>query len=276
MNEITLNNVVLPVVSSCDYLAAQQPFLHADRITDFHVMIYVTDGCIPVTEDGVDYEIHAGDLFFLKNRIRHFGKTEVMRGTRWYYVHFYLDELSLSEKAGSGKTDRPKPLSMILPKMLRDLSDSHLEQQIAAFTEYFNSGEPADIWNSNRRFFQLLTEIARYSRKEKVPLTLSDRISGYLARHYNQPFSARVLEQQFFLSYKHMASVFKKEKKMTMQQYHTNIRMDHACRLLCSTLLSVSEISQKVGYSDMMYFSRRFHAVMGMSPTEYRKLPYIY
>lgn len=276
MNEITLNNVVLPVVSSCDYLAAQQPFLHADRITDFHVMIYVTDGCIPVTEDGVDYEIHAGDLFFLKNRIRHFGKTEVMRGTRWYYVHFYLDELSLSEKAGSGKTDRPKPLSMILPKMLRDLSDSHLEQQIAAFTEYFNSGEPADIWNSNRRFFQLLTEIARYSRKEKVPLTLSDRISGYLARHYNQPFSARVLEQQFFLSYKHMASVFKKEKKMTMQQYHTNIRMDHACRLLRSTLLSVSEISQKVGYSDMMYFSRRFHAVMGMSPTEYRKLPYIY
>ena len=49
MNEITMNNVILPVVSSCDYLAAQESFFHADRIADFHVMIYVTDGCIPVT-----------------------------------------------------------------------------------------------------------------------------------------------------------------------------------------------------------------------------------
>ena len=66
MNEITMNNVILPTVSSCDYLAAQESFFHADRIADFHVMIYVTDGCIPVTEDDIDYEIHTGDLFFLK------------------------------------------------------------------------------------------------------------------------------------------------------------------------------------------------------------------
>lgn len=44
MNQIVLNNISLPVVSSCDCLAAQEPFLHADRTMDFHVMIYVTDG----------------------------------------------------------------------------------------------------------------------------------------------------------------------------------------------------------------------------------------
>lgn len=60
---------------------------------------------------------------------------------------------------------------------------------------------------------------------------------------------------------------------MTMQQFHTSVPIETACRLLRSTLLPVGEISRQVGYINMLYFSRCFHTVMGMSPTEYRKLP---
>lgn len=268
MNQIILSNTVLPIVSSCDYLAAQEPFFHADRIADFHVMIYVTDGCIPVTEDNIDYEIQPGELFFLKSGIRHWGKKEVSRGTRWHYVHFYLDK-----SADCGKPDYPCFLQVMLPKSLRNLSGSFLENLIFEFTELYHSEDSLCIWNCNQRFFQLLTEIAHYEKKEQVPVSLSDRIAQYLVRHYDQPFSAKALEQQFFLSYKRMAAVFKKEKGMTMQQFHTNIRMETACKLLRSTLLSIGEISREVGYTDMLYFSRCFHAVMGMSPTQYRRLP---
>lgn len=69
-----------------------------------------------------------------------------------------------------------------------------------------------------------------------------------------------------------MAAVFKREKRVTMQQFHTGVRMENACKLLRSTLLPVGEIGHRVGYADMLYFSRCFHAVMGMNPTEYRKL----
>ena len=31
------------------------------------------------------------------------------------------------------------------------------------------------------------------------------------------------------------------------------------------------EISEQVGYQDMLYFSRCFHNTYGMSPTEYRR-----
>lgn len=268
MNQIVLSNTVLPVVSSCDYLAAQEPFLHADRIADFHVMIYVTDGCIPVTEGNIDYEICPGELFFLKSGIRHFGKKEVSRGTRWHYVHFYLDNCTNCEKQ-----DCPNSLQITLPKILRNLSGTSLENQVFEFTKSYHSEDSLDIWNRNQRFFQLLTVMAHYAKKEQVPVNLSDRIAQYLIRQYNQPFSAKDLEQQFFLSYKRMAAVFKKEKGMTMQQFHTNIRMEAACKLLRSTLLPVGEISREVGYADMLYFSRCFHAVMGISPTQYRRLP---
>lgn len=33
-----------------------------------------------------------------------------------------------------------------------------------------------------------------------------------------------------------------------MQQYHNSVRMDEACRLLCSTLMSIGEIADKLGF----------------------------
>ena len=68
-----------------------------------------------------------------------------------------------------------------------------------------------------------------------------------------------------------MAHLFKKEKGVTMQQYHNSVRMDEACRLLCSTLMSIGEIADKLGFSDVLYFSRCFHTYTGKSPSAYRK-----
>lgn len=285
MNEVIFSNTSMPIVSSCDYLAAAEPFFHADRITDFHVMIYVTDGCIYVTEDTTDYALHPGDLFFLKSGIRHFGQTRIARGTRWHYIHFYLNEaLESTDKKIIHTTGSTQHLSencytsiqISLPKLLTGLTNSELEAQIIAFTEAFHTNSVLQQFNLHQHFFGLLTQIAYYDNSLPHPLSLAERIAAYLNTHYEEPFSAAGLEQEFFLSYKHMAAVFKKEKQLTMQQYHTQIRMNIACKLLRSTLLPIGEISQRVGYSDMLYFSRCFHSVMGMSPTEYRKQPHLY
>lgn len=285
MNEIIFTNTAMPIVSSCDYLAATEPFYHADRITDYHVMIYVTDGCIYVTEDTTDYTIRPGELFFLKGGIRHFGRTQIARGTRWYYVHFYLEEVVSSiggkENYITGSTQHlsentPSPLQICLPKLLTGLEHSELESKITAFMESHHTIDPLQQWNLHQRFYLLLSDIAHYDSFSQHPLSLADRIADYLTVHYTEPFSANVLEQVFFLSYKHMAAVFKKEKQLTMQQYHTQIRMHAACKLLRSTLLPIGEISLAVGYSDMLYFSRCFHTYIGMSPTDYRRQPHVY
>lgn len=56
-----------------------------------------------------------------------------------------------------------------------------------------------------------------------------------------------------------------------MQQYHNTVRMEEACRLLCSTLMSISETADRLGFSDALYFSRCFRSFTGKSPSEYRK-----
>lgn len=259
MNEIIFDNRNLPVLIDCDQYTAQEPFYHADRQLDFHVLIYVLEGTIYVTEDDRDYEINPGELLFLKSGIHHFGKKEISKGTRWLFAHFYLDEqtVQLSHSA-------------LLPKKLTDLSGSDIEAAFLTLISDHYSEEPFRQWSINERLFSLLCNIAFHERRNRN-LSLSDRICEYLSSHLEEPFSAASLEQHFFLSYKHMAAVFKKEKNISMQKYHFQLRMQEACKLLKSTLLPIGGISSRLGYTDMLYFSRCFHQYTGMSPSQYRK-----
>lgn len=269
----------MPVLCGCDFLAAAEPFYHADRIADFHVLIYVTEGTIYVTEDETDYAVSAGELLFLKGGVRHYGKAQIPRGTKWYYAHFLCAQ---QEHPPFLPDSSPMPQyttlasSLYLPKYATGLSGSDTERELAELIRYFHSDDPLKQWYLNQKLFSLLSHIALAELTQPQPLTLSDRICAYLTENMRRPFSAELISREFYLSYKHLAAVFKKEKGMTMQQYHTTLRMNEACRLLRSTLLPVGEIASQLGYQDMLYFSRCFRSFNGSSPTEYRRLPPMY
>lgn len=261
MNELILSNSAMPAVEECGLIAASEPFYHMDRNADFNVLIYVTDGTIHVTEEGTDYAVNSGELLFLKSGLHHWGTREIGKGTRWYFIHFY--DGSEYESKFSSKTT--------LPKKISGLKETRIEQLIKQYVDFFYSDNEKVQWLAGVRMFELLTEIAYYAVKKNEPQSKADKICHYLQKHYTEPFSAQVLEKEFFLSYKHMAAVFKAEKQMTMQEYHTNLRINTACRLLTSTLMTVGEIAAKVGYNDALYFSRRFRELKGMSPVQYRR-----
>lgn len=261
MYEIEISNSAMPIVTECGLLAASEPFYHTDRTADFNVMIYVTDGTIYVTEDGADYEIDSGGVFFLKRGVHHWGRREIKRGTRWYYFHF--------------KEGKPTPNGyeekIALPKQLNISQDSRPARMIHGYTDMFYAGNAAGRRRIHSGFFDILSAVADESEGGEIRGSLSERICEYLANHTGEPFSAAALEKEFYLSYKHMAAVFKRERGETMQRYHTRMKMNAACYLLKSTLMPIEEIAAKTGYRDALYFSRRFRAENGISPTGFRR-----
>lgn len=276
MNKITFSNTALPRLCGCGLFAASESFMHTDRVPDFCVLIYVIDGCIYVTENETDYEVNAGELLILKNGVHHFGKKKIQKGTHWIFVHFRINRISGDETPFSpdtsplGTYDAMTENSLTLPKYLRSVS-SRTEKELKAFIEYAHSDDAYKKWFINHRLFSLLSSLAISAHGFSKNLTLSDRICRYLSDNLTVPFSSESIEKNFYLSYKYMAHLFKKEKGVTMQQYHNSVRMDEACRLLCSTLMSIGEIADKLGFSDVLYFSRCFHAYTGKSPSAYRK-----
>lgn len=276
MNEIIITNTSLPTLCGCGLFAASESFLHADRVPDFCVLIYVIDGCIYVTEGETDYEVKTGELLILKNGIHHFGKKKIQKGTQWIFIHFRINQISGSETpfypdtSPLGAYDSMTENSLTLPKYLNSIS-SRTEKELKAFIEYAHSDDAYKKWFINHRLFSMLSSLAISAQGFSKNLTLSDRICRHLSDNLAVPFSSESIEKEFFLSYKYMAHLFKKEKGVTMQQYHNSVRMDEACRLLCSTLMSIGEIADKLGFSDVLYFSRCFHNYTGKSPSVYRK-----
>ncbi|MBQ9251954.1 MAG: helix-turn-helix transcriptional regulator [Clostridia bacterium] len=57
---------------------------------------------------------------------------------------------------------------------------------------------------------------------------------------------------------------------MKYKDYLTRVRMTEAKRLLRQTDLKVYEISQRVGYADVRYFSQTFTKATGVLPKDYR------
>ena len=275
MNQLLFCNNRLPVINGGNLYAASEPFIHADRTLDFHVLIYVLEGVIYVTEGDRDYTVGPGELLFLKSGIRHFGKTEIPKGTWWYFVHFQLNtpdgmDIFCPDSSPIGQYE-PIQFTTLLPKYLTDLSNSKIEQSLSKLITYIHSDDDMKRWNCNQILFNLLSEIAFYDKIASKPVSLPDQICTFLSEHYTEPFSASLLEQNFFLSYKYLAARFKQEKGLTMQQYHNKLRMMAASKLLRSTFLTIGEISEQVGFKDMLYFSKCFHRYFGTSPSLYRK-----
>lgn len=275
MNEIIIANNSLPQLCGCGLFAASESFIHTDRVPDFCVLIYVIDGCIYVTEGDTDYEVNAGELLILKNDVHHFGKKKIQKGTKWIFVHFRISadcnaSLFYPDASPIGAYDTTAESILTLPKFLNSVS-ARFEKELKTFIEYTQSDDAYKKWFINQRLFLLLSSLAVSTQGFSNNLTLSDRICRYLSDNIGVPFSSENIEKRFYLSYKYMSHLFKKEKGVTMQQYHNSVRMDEACRLLCSTLMSIGEIADKLGFSDVLYFSRCFRNYTGKSPSAYRK-----
>ena len=74
------------------------------------------------------------------------------------------------------------------------------------------------------------------------------------------PLSRRLLEQRFL-----------KETGSTIYQYITKLRMDRFAQLLLQSKDSISEVAARMDEPDTKSISRRFQAVKGCTPSEYRK-----
>ena len=71
---------------------------------------------------------------------------------------------------------------------------------------------------------------------------------------------------------------FKRITGKTPNEFLSGIRIKRACFLIETyrDSLSLSQISEQCGYTDYVYFSKKFKSVTGMSPKEYKGTFYPY
>jgi len=72
------------------------------------------------------------------------------------------------------------------------------------------------------------------------------------------------------LSRIHYGRCFKRITKEAPNQFLIHQRVERACLLLRETDWTIDVLAERIGYSDVYFFSRQFKHVMGITPKQYR------
>lgn len=107
-----------------------------------------------------------------------------------------------------------------------------------------------------------------------TPLPSSSRqcaiVRRYIDAHYKENLTLEQLANISHLNKYYLVHSFKEEYGVSPINYQIDRRILESCVLLTQTDMSLSQISQVVGFSSPSYFSQMFRKSKGMSPTKYR------
>ncbi|WP_434311018.1 response regulator [Hominifimenecus sp. rT4P-3] len=94
----------------------------------------------------------------------------------------------------------------------------------------------------------------------------------YLQKNYAKGISLEDVARHVMLAPTYLSLLFKQETGKNYNEYLTDLRMEAAKELLCTTRLGVEHIANQIGYTDAKYFSKLFTKRVGIRPKEYRRL----
>ena len=140
-----------------------------------------------------------------------------------------------------------------------------------AIQKYESAKNIAEIETVQLDMLLALTNEVKNAKEARVYSPVIRAVLGYLIANYSGEISVNSLSQKYNVSPEYLSRLFKKEIGVAITEYISDLRLKKATDLLKSEKLSVSDISQYVGYTDQNYFARAFKKRYGVSPTLYRK-----
>lgn len=151
----------------------------------------------------------------------------------------------------------------VTPEIAYSLSGSYIES-----IEKCNSiPEAADISeNMQQDFIQRV-------RKAKAADTLPqiENVKHRIENAYAENLSPKELAKECGYSESHLARLFKQKTGLTISEYATQVKIEHAKTELRSGGKSVQDVCAELGFNSQSYFGKLFKAYTTMTPTEFRR-----
>lgn len=106
---------------------------------------------------------------------------------------------------------------------------------------------------------------------EKSEERVIHSITRFLQENAEEDITLAALAERFNLNAQYISQLFKNEIGVGFHAYLTNVRIERAKKLLLTTALAISEISEQCGFGDYRVFTKVFKKSEGITPTQYRR-----
>lgn len=228
-------------------------------------LIYILSGEAEFLVGGEQYKVGAGELVVVNpGQIHTFHSSGVSYYCILIYPEFFLDILPITKRIecavrGDGE------IGELFFRMDREISGGapHSDMMVKAYTYIL-------LAHLLRKYTSAPLSDEELRRESVMRGRISD-VCKYISENYMRDISTRELANLCYLTESHFCRLFKGAMGKTTVQYINSFRVERAGVLLRESSLSVSEIAEAVGFSELNYFSRMFKKIMGKSPLEYRK-----
>lgn len=124
----------------------------------------------------------------------------------------------------------------------------------------------ADFENALKRIEEL---IVKFELKKQN--SILNNICNTVAENIYDSSVFDIVADKVELSKDYIGRLFKKSFGMTFNEYISMMKMECAKHLLTDSNFKIYEISEKLGYKTVDYFSRLFKAYAGITPMQYRQ-----
>lgn len=229
------------------------------KISNVNVIEYVLDGEGCVFVDGIEHTVKKDTIYILYKGQPHkyysVSKnpfTKIFLNITGDFFDSIIDAYSLSNRHFFENKELKPKFQKILEIIDADITDS--EKQAAL----------QGIFLEIIAILSLDVENVKYSHEINL-------LKDYIDEHISSIVSAEELSRVIYRSKSYCLKLFKKEFGITPYEYQLENKIKTAKNLLANTSLPVGEIAEKLGYSDMHYFSNVFYKKSGIRPLAYRK-----
>ena len=157
-----------------------------------------------------------------------------------------------------------EPCSIVYPKDMTEF-----------FIKNLDNSSINDGLKVRQILYDILISIMEENNISLHPKNLSPCVSNaihYIKKNLSIELSLNQIAEHIFVSKSTLTKQFRKELSMSVHDYICDSVLFEACQLLTKNTLSISAISEKLGFCDQFYFSRMFSEKFGIPPRDYRKL----
>ncbi|SDW50595.1 transcriptional regulator, AraC family [Lutibacter oricola] len=231
-------------------------YVIGDHVGDFKKNdIYVIGENLPhifKRDEGFLKETEMISIFFSKNS---YGET-FFDLPEFDHMQSFFSDISLGIKVKSNK-------DVLLPLLMTIKNEAKFEQ----FLNFLNILNI--ISSSERQKLSSLINLKKYAGNEGK--RMSD-IFQYTMNNFHKEVSLHDVADIANMTPNAFCRYFKQRTTKTFVNFLIDIRIGNACKLLAKNNdLSITEISYKSGFNNLANFNRKFKALKGITPSEYRK-----
>ncbi|MGL4911686.1 MAG: response regulator [Romboutsia sp.] len=176
----------------------------------------------------------------------------------------------VKEESTSPKVIKLKAIEIFL-NVYNYFNDSKIIKGLNEYLErVINKDTVDDIEDEVINMIMFMQSKLKNTEESISPIII--KLLQHIEKNYKNDLNLKEISEKLNVNAIYLGQLFQKETGILFSDYINNFRVNRAKELLIDTSLKASEIGDLVGYANKNYFYRKFKDLVGITPSEWRKI----